>query len=92
MKNWQEWKAGTDPTSAASVLKVSSVSNSVSGMTVTWQSVGGVTYSLLRSSALSSPPAFSVIQSNLTGQSGTTSCTDTNATNAGPYFYRVGVQ
>ena len=68
MNNWQEWKAGTIPTNAASVLQLSSPSNSVSGTTITWQSVSGVTYYLQRSTNLSAQPAFSTIQSNIIGQ------------------------
>jgi hypothetical protein len=92
MKNWQEWIAGTIPTNAASVLQLSSPSNSLSGMKVTWQSVSGVTYYLQRSTNLAAQPPFSSIVSNLTGQAVSTSYTDTSATNGGPYFYRVGVQ
>lgn len=92
MNNWQEWKASTVPTNAASVLQLASPSNSLSGMVVTWQSVGGVNYYLQRGTNLAAQPAFTSIQSNLVGQAGTTSYTDTTATNATPYFYRVGVQ
>jgi hypothetical protein len=90
MSNFAEWKAGTIPTNAASVLQLAAPSNSLSGITVTWQSVTNITYYLQRSSDLTAP--FSAVQSNLVGQAGTTSYTDTTATNNVPYFYRVGVQ
>ena len=92
LSNWQEWKAGTIPTNAISVLQMSSPSNNVFGVTVRWQSVTNVTYYLQRSADLSATSAFSSIVSNLVGQAGTTSYTDTTATNASSYFYRVGVQ
>ena len=44
--NSAENAAGTNPTNAASLLKISSVTNSVSGRTVIWQSVAGKMYQL----------------------------------------------
>jgi len=92
INNWQEWKAGTIPTNAASVLQLASPANSVAGVKLTWQSVSGVTYYLQSSTNLAAVPAFTALQSNLVGQAGSTSYTDSTATNGGPYFYRVGVQ
>ena len=60
-------------------------------MTVTWQSVAGVDYFLECSTNLSAIPRFTLLDTNLPGQPGTTSYTDTNAVGAGSFFYRVGV-
>ena len=92
LNNWQEWVSGTDPRNPASVLRMLSPSNNASGIALSWEGVSGKTYYLQRSTNLWLLPAFSSIQSNIVGQAGTTSFTDTNAPNSGPYFYRVGVQ
>jgi parallel beta-helix repeat protein len=94
MTNWQEWIAGTDPTNPASVLRMLAPGGvtKAPGIIVTWESVGGKTYSLERSTNLGNQPAFSLLQSNIVGQWGTTTYTDTNAVGPGPFFYRVGVR
>ena len=92
MNNWQKWIAGLNPTNPASmlVMTATTLSTNFIGAKVTWQSVNTRTYYVQRTSDLIQP--FSAIQSNLLGNSGTTTYLDATATNGGPYFYRVGVQ
>jgi hypothetical protein len=92
MNNWQEWRADTIPTNALSVLQMISMRNDTPGLQVIWQSVPTRSYWLERATNLASPPSFSSVASNIVGQVGITTYTDTHATNTGPYFYRVGAQ
>jgi hypothetical protein len=90
MNNWQEWVCGTDPKNRLSALRLLSAAPAGSNVTVSWQSVAGVSYFLERSANLAAP--FTLLATNILGQAGTTSYTDTNATAPGPCFYRVGVK
>jgi hypothetical protein len=91
LNNWQEWRCGTDPTNPLSVLKMLAPSNAISGVTVHWQSVAGVSYFLERSTNLASPMSFAPVATGIPGQPGTTTYTDTNVVGSGQCFYRVGV-
>ena len=44
------------------------------------------------SANLSGTPCCTPLATNLPGQPGSTTYTDTNAAGAGPFFYRVGVR
>jgi hypothetical protein len=91
LNTWQEWRCLTDPTNALSVLRLLSPLPAGTNVTVTWQSVAGVSYFLERSTNLSANPPFNLLAPNLPGQPGTTTFTDTNASAASGLFYRVGV-
>ena len=91
MNNWQEWRAGTDPTNALSALRVMNVTNAPTGFSVTWQSVSTRSYWVERSTNLAAP-SFTTLTNNLPGQPGSTTFVDLGTTSAGPSFYRVGVQ
>jgi hypothetical protein len=90
---YQDWVAGLNPTNPSSVLEMLTPAATVNpaGLVVTWQSVNTRTYFVQCRTNLAAQQSFTTIQSNILGQAGTTSYTDFTATNAGPYFYRVGV-
>jgi len=91
LNNWQEWHCQTDPTNALSVLRLLSVSPQGTNLLLTWQSVAGVDYFLERSTNLATFPPFFPLATNLVGQAGMTTFTDTNAANWRQSVYRVGV-
>jgi hypothetical protein len=92
MNNWQEWIAGTDPTNAASILRMLLPTGFAPRVRLTWSSVTNRVYVLERATNLGSLPAFSVLRSNIAGLPGTTSWTDTDAVESRPRFYRVRAQ
>jgi hypothetical protein len=92
MNNWQEWICATDPTNTDSVLKMLAPARSALGVDVTWLSVTNRTYFVQRSTNLALQPAFVTLSTNLAGQVGSTTFTDTNATYLVPFFYRIGVE
>jgi hypothetical protein len=92
LNNYQEWRAGTNPTNPLSVLRLKPQLWRGSDLVVTWESVTGRNYLIEGSTNLASPVSFRPLASNIPGQAGTTAYTHTNAAGAGLYFYRVGVE
>jgi hypothetical protein len=88
---WQEWRCGTCPTNPLSALRLLSASQAGANVTVTWQSVAGVSYFLEHSTGLEATSCFTLLATNVTGLPATTTYTDTNAAKLAPLFYRVGV-
>ncbi len=90
--NWQEWRTDTSPTNALSRLALLAPTSGANGLSVTWESVATRSYFLERGTNLAGVPALLTLATNLPGQAGTTTFTDTTATNGGLFFYRIGVQ
>jgi hypothetical protein len=94
VKTSDEWKSNTNPTSIASVLKMTSDSSAqASGPVVRWQSAPGVVYRLLRRSNLTDPSdPIVTVRSGIAATPPENSEPDPTATGPGPYFYWVEVQ
>jgi hypothetical protein len=92
MNNWQEWRAGTNPTNAASLLRLSNPVRTNADIVITWQSVTNRVYYLEVSGGFAATPFFQPLANNIPGQAGTTSYTDVNAAGLSPRIYRIRVQ
>jgi hypothetical protein len=90
--NRQEWQAWTDPTNAASVLRLRTPVRSTNGLLISWETVSGRAYQLERSTNITGQMPFAPLATHFFGQSGIATYLDTNAVGTGPFFYRVGVQ
>ncbi len=79
-------------TNALSVLRLLSPQRAGTNVTVVWQSVAGLTYTIERSTKVAGPlPIFGPLATDIPGQPGTTTYTDTTALGSGQFFYRGGV-
>jgi hypothetical protein len=91
LTNAQEYNAGTDPKSAASVLKINQVQPSGSNLVVSFATVAGKTYSVERSDTLQSG-SWTAVQSGIAGTGSTVQVTDANAATKPRRFYRIIAQ
>jgi len=91
--NWQEWRAGTDPTNALSTLRLLTPTPIGSDLILSWESAPGKDYFLEWTTNFGAPPVFEPLATHLPASAtNTTTFTHTNATSLGPLFYRVGVE
>ncbi|HWN94748.1 MAG TPA: choice-of-anchor Q domain-containing protein, partial [Methylomirabilota bacterium] len=92
LNNYQEWRAGTDPTDALSALRLLTPVQVGSNLVVRWESVEDKFYLLERSTNITSAASFAPFVRNIPGEEDFTTYTDTNAATGQRYFYRVGVE
>ncbi|MEO7101043.1 MAG: autotransporter-associated beta strand repeat-containing protein, partial [Luteolibacter sp.] len=88
MTNAQEFAAGTDPTNAASVLKVTNLAVSGNDFIVSFSTVSGKTYRVERSDTLEAG-SWTTVQGNIAGTGGTVQVTDPGVATQSKRFYRI---
>ena len=88
--NWQEWRCRTNPTNALSALRLLPPALAGTNLSLSWQGVTGINYFLERSTNPASPFFISIV-TNLFGQAGKMTFTETNVVVQPAQFYRVGV-
>ena len=88
MTNLQEYLAGTDPRSAASVLRITSIQKSAGDIVINFPSVFGKTYRVEQKNNFS--VGWSTLHDNIPGTGGSISLIDTEAADTfAQRFYRV---
>ncbi|AKJ64061.1 C10 family peptidase [Kiritimatiella glycovorans] len=87
----EEYYAGTDPEESSSYFRVRRCAADSGVPELTWASVSGRTYRVMRTEGLQPPHTFSVRADDLPATPRTNRYTDTGATGCGPYFYRVEI-
>jgi len=93
MSNWQEWKAGTDPTNAASMLQLQPPFVTGTGnVMLRWSSVPTRSYTLECATDLVTFPSFQLLGTNIAGKPGTTTFTNNSVSSDARRFYRVRVE
>jgi hypothetical protein len=90
--NMQEWRAGTTPTDAASALILLKPEITDLGIAISWQSVTNHNYFVERGRNGSYSEQFETLATNILGNKGITTYTDTNTVNIRAAIYRVGTQ
>ncbi len=88
MNNLQEYLAGTDPTSAASVFRITAIQASGSDYLVSFTSVRDNTYEVESCDNLSSN-VWTLVTNNLAGNNGIIQVTDPGAVSVPQRFYRA---
>lgn len=91
LTNTQEFATGTDPTNAASVLKVTSLVVSGSDFVVSFPTVSGKTYRVERSDTLQAG-SWTTLLDNITGTGGVLQVTDPNGALQTKRFYKLVLQ
>ena len=86
--NLNEYRAGTDPRSPASVLRITSIVKNGSGAQITYTSLAGKLYRLVYKVALTDA-TWTLVTDNIPGQAGTTTTPDPGAVGQGARYYKV---
>lgn len=88
MPDWAELRAGTGLYQPASFLRTAGLTATNGGVRVSWDSVSGKYYRVIRSQSrpLGSPV---ILTNDIPATSTNTSCMDTEAEGPGPHFYHI---
>src|SRR5262249_28496996 len=94
MTNWEESRAGTDPTDPNSVLRITQTLAGGKGkVLLRWPSVANQTYTLLRSPILSSNHGdYTVVEARIFATPPLNTYIDAAVNGSGPYFYRLRLE